>query len=340
MPRHIKQLTFLAILLLCAGPLMAEKDTRVVYPDWFKDSLFDLPGDLQEAKEAGKDGILLFFSMKTCSYCKAIIDTSLQQADIVKRLRAKYDVIGIEVFSDTEVVDLNGKSHWSKDFAVTQKAQFTPTMIFYGTDGKLQLRLVGYQSPAKFRAALDYLQQKKYTSLRFRDFLHQRKAAAASSSEQAAALELKRSKGSKPLLVVFETADCQKCNLMRAMLNAPVQHAYTTRLDIAYLTPAHMNTTITTPEGKQLTGQAWLAQLGLIHSPALVFFTAQGKEGVRVDTDILIDANGRDVPADHPYVLSNIRARLQYFLDGGYISMPQFQRWRAQTARNQRQQVK
>jgi hypothetical protein len=51
---------------------------------------------------------------------------------------------------------------------------------------------------------------------------------------------------------------------------------------------------------------------------------------VRVDTDILINQHGVPVKADDEHVLDNIRARLQFVVEQGYVTMPQFQRWRAQ----------
>jgi thioredoxin-related protein len=146
----------LVTILLWSVLALAASTAHVVYPGWFKESFYDLQSDLQEARVAGKKGIMVFFSTKTCSYCQAIIETAFKEKDIVHRLRKNYDVVGLEVFSDNEVVDPRGKSHWTKDFAVLEKAKFTPTMIFYGDGGTIQLRLVGYQSPEKMRAVLNY----------------------------------------------------------------------------------------------------------------------------------------------------------------------------------------
>jgi len=65
-----------------------------------------------------------------------------------------------------------------------------------------------------------------------------------------------------------------------------------------------------------------------------VFFYEQGKEVLRVDTDILMDKHGNTINADDEKVLDNIRARLQFVVDKGYVALPQFQRWRAQQSKN------
>jgi hypothetical protein len=108
---------------------------------------------------------------------------------------------------------------------------------------------------------------------------------------------------------------------------------YIKRLELVFLSSADDKVPLTTPDGKQQTGKAWANQLGLTYSQAMVFFDEQGNEAVRVDTDILIDPYGNGVAADDARILDNIRARLQFVLDKGNLSLPQFQRWRAQQSR-------
>ena len=65
----------------------------VQFPDWFKISFLDLGEDLDEAIDAGKQGILLFISASRCSYCKAFMQTSLKAPDIRRCLNANFDII-------------------------------------------------------------------------------------------------------------------------------------------------------------------------------------------------------------------------------------------------------
>jgi len=335
MPLQLLRLLFLVGLLVFFSSGYAAKGVNVVLPSWFKNSLYDFQGDLQDAHDAGKRGILLFFSEKSCSYCNAIIETTFKQPDIVKRLRANYDVIGIEVFSDIEVVDTVGKTHWAKDFAVLEKAQFTPTLIFYHASGAKQLRLVGYQSPEKFRGTLDYLEDEHAKSMNLRAYLKQRDAVSQTKNSPATKLELTHQGGKhKPLLVVFESADCLKCPQLRAMLNSASVKPYAQQLRIEFVSSDDDNARITIADGKAISGKNWSNNLGLIHHPAMVFFDESGKEAFRVDTDILVDQHGKDVSNDDPLILANISARLQYFLSKGYQTLPQFQRWRAQQKRH------
>lgn len=330
----VRKLLILIGLVLWTNTAMALDGVEVIYPDWFKPSFYDLPADLQDARKAGKNGIMVFFSTKTCSYCKAIIEKAFKQEDIVKQLRVNYDVIGLEVLSDTEVVDTTGKTLWAKDFAVQSKAKFTPTMIFYDTNGQVQLRLVGYQSPEKFRGALNYLDGKYYTRMNFRDYLHQQQSESKTSKQIQTTLNLEQLNGThKPLLVVFEADICAKCSQLRTMLKAPVLENDIQKYNIAYVNSSDSTSVITMPDGKKQNGKAWANQLGLIHSPAMLFFDENGKEVLRVDTDILIDEFGKDVAATNENILANLRGRLNFVLQKGYITLPQYQRWRAQQAK-------
>ncbi len=50
---------------------------QVHYPAWFKDSFLNLGEDADEAREAGKQGLFVFFTTQGCSYCHLFIETSL-----------------------------------------------------------------------------------------------------------------------------------------------------------------------------------------------------------------------------------------------------------------------
>ena len=334
MSLYVKNLFLLTVILLFTNSAFAAEGVKVVYPGWFKDSFYDLKVDLQEARDGGKKGILLFFSMKTCSYCKAIIETTFQQEDIVKRLRKNYDVIGLEIFSDTEVVNIDGKTFWAKDFAVHEKAKFTPTMIFYDLKGKKQLRLVGYQSAKKFRVAQDFLDSGQYSYMKLSDYMDKRKSTSKASTKHSVALNYdRRNSNDRPQMIIFESENCKKCQQLRTMLKAPVLKPYTQQINVMYMSTENISSKITRPDGKIQIGKEWLKQLGLIHTPSMVFFNEKGKEVLRIDTDILMNEYGKDVSVNDKNIVDNIRARLQFVLEKGYLTLPQFQRWRAQKAR-------
>lgn len=239
-------------------------------------------------------------------------------------------MVGLDVFSDLELVDPRGNSHWIKDFAIEEKAQFTPTLIFYGKDGDVLLRIVGYQSPAKMRAALGYLEGGHYTQMSLGEYI-KRQTETQPTSRQASTIDLRRSgRDASPLLVIVESPDCQKCEQFRHMLNNSVMKPYLQQMQLAFVSSSQQQSVVT-PDGRSLSGKDWSDQLELLHRPSMVYFDERGQEALRVDFDILIDSEGRSVATDNAQILDNIRARLEYMTTKGYESIPQFQRWRATT---------
>jgi hypothetical protein len=61
----------------------------VKFPEWFKTSFLDLRNDLDEALNAGKQGIMLFVSAARCSYCKAYMVRPAMQEEIAVWLKEK-----------------------------------------------------------------------------------------------------------------------------------------------------------------------------------------------------------------------------------------------------------
>jgi thioredoxin-related protein len=314
------------------------------HPAWFKESLLDLRADLEEARDAGKMGLLLVFGTRSCSYCQAFGATTLARPEIVARLRADFDVIGFEVMSDHEVVDFEGRSLWAKDFAVQEKARFTPTLIFYGEDGQVLLRLVGYVPPERFSLVLDYLQGGWHERQGLREFLAVREAPKGTGERgQLRADPLlarspqnldRRQAATRPLLVLFERPDCPACERMhRTVLTEGPVRDLLSRFDAVQLDVTDARTRVVTPDGTKTSPAEWGERLGIIHSPALVFFDERGIEVVRVDSDLLIDGKGGVIRESDPETVENVMARLLYVLERGYLDEPQFQRWRASKAR-------
>ena len=126
--------------------------TQVVYPDWFNDSFLDLREDLAEAVAAGKRGLMVFFSTEGCSYCGLFVRESLNNPAIAAATRERFAAVGLEIFSDAEMVDPRGAPMRVKEFAAAEGVEYAPTLLFYDEDGQRTLRAVGYQSPARFRA--------------------------------------------------------------------------------------------------------------------------------------------------------------------------------------------
>lgn len=296
----------------------------VVHPAWFKDSFLDLADDLKQARQAGKTGLLVFFSTKTCSYCQRFLDTTFAAPDIIARVRKRFDVIGLEILSDAEVIDVKGRSQRAKDFAVQEKARLTPTLVFYGEGGQQLAHLVGGMPAERFRLVLDYLEEHAYQKQTLRDFLMTRTSPPAlPGSGDIRRSDLftapphlldRRAPGGRPLLVLFEQPECADCvRLHESVLSDAALRERLRQFQAVQLNMADRRNVVLTPDGRKLSPGAWADQLGLIHAPALLFFDEKGNEVLRIDSEVW---------------RYRLDGALQYVLEKGYVEHPQFQRWR------------
>ena len=272
---------------------------RFSYPDWFRTSFYDLGDDLADAREHGKSGILLFFSTSGCSYCKKMLDGSFAAPAFAARLRERYDVIGLEIFSDSEITDWAGRTRSLSDFARAQGVQFSPTLMFLDLDGRRQLRLVGYYDTAFLFDVLEYLDSGAAARLSLRDW---RAAAArlAAPEEQTEPLitdplfakppyqlDRRHIPAGHPLMVLFAGNGCVPCaDFHREVLSEPAIRDALDEFEVVRLDTDDDTGRLVAPDGRIWTAAAWHRELGFSRLPAFAVFDEQGK--LLLQTDALV----------------------------------------------------
>lgn len=296
---------------------------RIEFPAWFKHSFLDLRDDLREAKQAGKLGVMLFLSAPQCSYCKAFLDFTFADPAIRQNLTRHFDVIGVEVISDTPITDAHGKSWTMKEFVAAQKAYVTPTLIFLRHDGKPMLRIVGYYPPEKFRGVMDYVVDGHWEREKLGAFLARTEAKGKPGalirdpdlfSGPPYSLDRRNTPAKRPLLVLLERPNCPSCEQFHAkVLQLPEIRALFKQFEAIQLDMSDLHTRLVTPDGKRLSPKQWADQLDLAYAPALVFFDERGKEIYRLDSELLRERT---------------EGSLQLVLEKGYLEEAQLQRWR------------
>jgi thioredoxin-related protein len=334
---------FLGMLLTCA-PLLAatpqddaliEFDDRPLnfplqHPDWFKDSFLDLRDDLDEALQAGKKGIMVYFGQKRCAYCRQLIRGNFGQSDIVAYTRTHFDLIPIDVWGIREVTDLQGNTLTEHQYAVRENTDFTPSILFFNREGREVLRLRGYYPPYQFRAALEYVVDAHYLREPFTAYLARgdntmRFEPDELNEEDFFAppphhLDRSRLPGERPLVVFFEQSYCHACDILhgqtlqRREVRQPFYGFDAVQLDM------HSDQPLIKPDGKASTASAWSRELGLFYAPSLIFFDEQGKEILRVDSVVNF------------FRLHNV---LNYINSKAYLNFPTFQDWRIRNYLNQ-----
>lgn len=307
----------------------APRMRNLEYPPWFDLSFLNLREDLEEAVQADKKGIIVYFGQRHCAYCEALLKVNFgREQDIVNYTREHFDVIPIDIWGNREVTDLNGQVLTEREYAEREKTNFTPSLIFYDREGKEALRLRGYYPPYKFRGALEYVVDGYYQTESLRDYLARAdpppKFEIGDLNEREFfmkppyILDRSRFPADKPLVVSFEQRDCHACDILHS---EPLQDTAALLLledgfDAVQL-DMWSDTPVLTPDGQKLTAAQWARRLGIFYAPTLVFFDERGHEVLRLDSVTRL------------YRLQNA---LKYVLDKGYQEAPTLQRWQEMQA--------
>ncbi|HXK56938.1 MAG TPA: thioredoxin fold domain-containing protein [Gammaproteobacteria bacterium] len=293
------------------------------HPGWFKRSFLDLREDLEEAVAAGKAGIIVYFGQRRCAYCKLLLTVNFGQPDTATYTQRNFDVIPIDIWGVDEVTDIDGITLTERDFALREKTNFTPSLIFYHSTGTEALRLRGYYPPYKFRAALEYVADGHFRKESFGSFLERGSGALAFEpgelNEEAFfsppphALDRSRFPAERPLAVFFEQGDCHACNVLHAQTLGESSVIELLRQFENVQLDVYADTPVITPDGDRTTSKSWAHKLGLFYTPSILFFDRHGKEIIRVDSVVQF------------YRLRNV---LLYVAGGGYQYQPNYQLWR------------
>lgn len=284
-------------------------------PAWFKDSFLDLREDVEEASESGKR-IMLYFHQDGCPYCERLIKTNFTQHDIATLAQENLDVIAINMWGDREVSDLAGKIVTEKQFAVANRVQFTPTLLFLNEKGETIFRANGYYPPEKFKLLLSYIIDRQESLLPFREYLAgkalQRSSGKLHVKEGYLTRNLQRRGGDKPLLVLFEQKDCVACDELHGDIFRRWEIIKLLKQFDVALVDIWSKGNVTTPAGEVLAVQEWLKRLNLNYTPSMLFFDDQGVERFRADAYLR---------AFHT------AASLEYVTSKAYLTQPEFQRY-------------
>jgi thioredoxin-related protein len=297
-------------------------EEALTYPDWFKLSLGDLNDDLAEAKKAGKKGIITYFGQKRCAYCEQFFKTSLSDIDIKNYLQKHYDLIAFDIWGIDDITDTDGTTYTERELSIHYKTNFTPSLVFYDDEGTPVFRLRGFYPPYKFRAALQYVAEGFYKKETFSDYfaranpgvyfllggLTERDFFLEPPYDLAALRE-----NNKPTAVFFEQGNCHACDLLHsAPLSKELSIGEIEKMNVIQLN-MWADTEVITPQGKKTTAKEWAKSLDLFYAPSIVFFDADGKEIIRVDS------------VTHFYRLWGV---MDYVNQEGYKKAKDYQDWR------------
>ncbi len=298
------------------------------YPTWFRESFLELAEDVAEAKAAGKRVVLIFYQ-DGCPYCHALVNRNLAQKDIETLLRARFEVIALNLWGDRPLTTPDGARMSEKQYGARLGVQFTPTVVFLDESGKTVLRLNGYIPPAKFKVALDFVAGRHDARTSYRDYAaaHEPPAAPGAAAGKAKGAlgaasffapgphDLKKLR--RPLAVFFEQKDCPDCETLHrgALADAEVRAA----LAGAHVVQLDMwgSEALVTPQGARTTAKDWARALDIRYAPSVVVFDADGREAIRAESE---------------FKSFHLRGIVEYVTSGAHRREPSFQRYLAAKA--------
>lgn len=331
-----QQYIYLVLLsVLCQSTLFAEPgisdagfddsmlDEPIELPPWFKLSFLDIKEDVDEVRQSGKKGLILYFGMERCPYCKALMEDNFGKSDIVSYTQKNFDVVAIDVRGSRSITTLEGEVISEKEFAVRNKANFTPTLLFFDHAGKEVHRMVGYYKPYTFRAILEYVADRHYATESFREYLSRGVKADSTDDEvlnyrqfsmkKPYILERNRITAQRPLLVIFEQPDCHACDVLHAgALATDILTAQMNKLDVVQL-DIWSQTPLIDSVGQKISARAWAESMGIFYTPTLVFYSEQGSEVIRLSS------------VAH---FSRLNKILKYVTSGGYRTYKNLAEWK------------
>lgn len=264
------------------------------YPAWFKEGFLDLREDIREADAAGKR-LLVIVTQDNCPYCAALVEHNLSQRSIEDTMKARFDVVALNLWGDRQVTAPDGQHHTEKTWAALMKIQFTPSLLFYDEKGEIVLRLNGYVPPARMRAALEWVGERMEGRMSFRDFMSARESAAGDGALIAEPFFSKkttdlrrRGKAARPLAVFFEQKNCPDCGVLhQRVLADPEVAAAIAKFDAVQL-DMWSRDPITTPDGRRMPVRDWAQQLKVNYAPGIVLFDATGAEVIRWESSFRV----------------------------------------------------
>jgi thioredoxin-related protein len=138
--RRFSPFAAVAAALMClfsTGALAADAER------FFDQTLGDYRAELESARAAGKQGVLLMFEAEGCPYCRRMRETVLNRADVQDYYRRRFLVFSVDTRGAVPVTDFAGHETTEKRFAEALKVRGTPTFVFVGLDGRELARYAG-----------------------------------------------------------------------------------------------------------------------------------------------------------------------------------------------------
>jgi thioredoxin-related protein len=155
-------------------------DDGLHYQPWFLESLLELADDLDAASAAGKR-FAIMWELRGCPYCRDTHVINFAKPEIVEFVKARFDILQLNIIGAREVVDFDGEKLPEKRLAEKYGVRFTPTFQFFAerSEGlkarkpreREVARVQGYLVPDNFLAMFRFVSERAYERESLPDYM-------------------------------------------------------------------------------------------------------------------------------------------------------------------------
>ena len=153
---------------LCAALLSIGLVPNTLAADLFDQHFNDYSENLDDARDAGKKGVFIFFHMDDCPFCQKMERQVLNQTEVIDYFKANFLNYHVNVESDLELVDFEGNDTVERIFAKRHnRIGATPVLAFFDLEGKRVVRRTGFAGKDEFLLLAKYMVEGAYTQEKF-----------------------------------------------------------------------------------------------------------------------------------------------------------------------------
>ena len=118
------------------------------------------PHDLARSRKGGRP-LAVFFEQKECAACDELHGKTLKRKSMLPLFR-KFDIVRLELFGQGRVVTPDARQSTEDRWARELNVAYTPSIIFFDSQGKEILRVEGYVRPFHLESSFAYVASGAY----------------------------------------------------------------------------------------------------------------------------------------------------------------------------------
>lgn len=154
-----KIIRLLFFLTLCVSSFAEEKNNVSLFDQHFN----DYSENLEDAINAKKKGLFVFFHMEECPFCQKMRRDVFTRKPVIGYFRKHFLNFEVDVESSIMLTDFNGNAVEEKIFAQHYNlVGATPVLAFFNLDGKRVVRHTGFANEKDFLLLANYFVDKGY----------------------------------------------------------------------------------------------------------------------------------------------------------------------------------